>query len=142
MDDENSRELVRVDEAGALVEAPVGFEVPAIVGRAKAAGCYADFLIGQFPNPHTRRAYKRHIDRFMAWCDKQGLELPNITPHVVGIYRDRLNGSVATKKQMLAALRRFFDVLVQRHFCLVNPALDHQEPSRGPQGADDEGKTR
>ena len=136
---QRGKELVRIQETQVLPELSRDFAVPALVARANASNYCASFLIGEFPNPHTRRAYKRQIDKFLAWCDKQGLELNAITPLVVGVYRDRLNGSTSNKKQMLTALRRFFDVLVQRHYCLLNPASSTKNP-REAEG--DEGKTR
>ena len=53
----------------------------------------------------------------------RGLDLPRITPGDVGAYLQDLDRlSVPTKKLRLAALRRFFDRLVNRHACVINPA--------------------
>ncbi len=111
--------------------------VPDIVGRAKASGTYVDYFIAEFDNVHTRRAYKRHVDRFLERCESQGLELSEITPRIVGQYRDQVRGKAASKKQMLAGLRGFFDMLVERHFCLLNPARS----ARNPREHVEEGKT-
>ena len=49
-----------------------------------------------------------------------------IAPRDVGQYLDRLrkeNTGVATRRQHLAALRHFFDGLVNRHVIILNPAL-------------------
>jgi site-specific recombinase XerD len=42
---------------------------------------------------------------------------------MVGDYFDAHPGSIPSKKQHLAAIRQFFDVLVQRHVVILNPAL-------------------
>ena len=49
-------------------------------------------------------------------------------PAFVGMYRDEMSGSVAKKRQVLAALRKFFDVLVERHFVQLNPARSTDNP--------------
>src|SRR5262249_6984470 len=45
-----------------------------------------------------------------------------VSPGAVGQYLAQHAGSVPTKKQELAALRRFFDRLVTRHVVVLNPA--------------------
>src|SRR5512135_467964 len=91
---------------------------PAIV---KAAGRFAEFAWEEFfqaeiANAHTRRNYLHAVRQFLAWVEGRGLELPRITPGDVGAYLQDLDRlSVPTKKLHLAALRRFFDRLVNRH---------------------------
>jgi len=70
---------------------------------------------------HTRRAYGRIASRFLTWCDDSRLELRQITPGLAGEYLSQLAGSAPTKNQTLAALRHFFDALVQRHAVALNP---------------------
>jgi len=41
----------------------------------------------------------------------------------VGIYLDRIEVALASKKQILAGLRHFFDGMVTRHAMVLNPAL-------------------
>ena len=60
--------------------------------------------------------------RFLAWAEGQGVELAAITPGMVGQYLVGLGGSPAKRNQHLAALRGFFDRLVNRHVCILNPA--------------------
>ena len=70
------------------------------------------------------------MDRFLAWCEQRGLELPRIAPGDVGQYFDGLRKkglSVATRKQHLAAVRHFFDGMVTRHAIILNPALSVRE---------------
>ena len=97
---------------------------PAIV---KAAGRSAEFAWEEFfqaeiANAHTRKNYLHAVQKFLAWVEGRGLELPRITPGDVGAYLQDLELSVPTKKLHLAALRRFFDRLVNRHACVINPA--------------------
>ena len=80
------------------------------------------FFSGKLPNSNTRAAYNHALRRFLAWCDLQGRDLPRITPGDVGDYFRQHTGSTPTKKQHLAALRKFFNLLVERHICLLNPA--------------------
>jgi site-specific recombinase XerD len=77
------------------------------------------------------------VRRFLAWAAGQGLELPRITPGLVGQYIDQLAGSIPTRKQHLAALRGFFDILVLRHVVVLNPAAS----VRGERYSVTEGKT-
>jgi site-specific recombinase XerD len=100
-------------------------EAPAIVAHAGAAGQFAwdEFFSGLVRNPHTRKAYSHAARRFLAWCETHELELARITPGMVGRYFDKLRLSVPTKKVHLAAIRGLFDVLVQRHVIVLNPAL-------------------
>ena len=97
---------------------------PAIV---KAAGRSAEFAWEEFfqaeiANAHTRKNYLHAVRQFLAWIEGRGLELPWITPGDVGAYLQVVELSVPTKKLHLAALRRFFDRLVNRHACVINPA--------------------
>lgn len=116
--------------------------LPGIVRRAGQAAIFAaeEFFYGAIRNEHTRVAYRRAVDRFLAWCEQRGLELPGIAPKDVGQYFDGLRKkdlSVATRKQHLAALRHFFDGMVTRHAVILNPALS----VRGDRYEAIEGKT-
>lgn len=73
-------------------------------------------------NPHTQAAYLRAVKRFLAWAEEKGVELPTITPGMVGQYLVALGGSVAKRNLHLSALRGFFDRLVNRHVVILNPA--------------------
>lgn len=106
--------------------------LPDIVRRAGPAAVFAaeEFFYGAIRNDHTRTAYRRAVDRFLAWCEQRGIELPRITPGDVGQYFDGLRKkglSVATRKQHLAAVRHFFDGMVTRHAVILNPALSVRE---------------
>jgi integrase/recombinase XerD len=116
-----STELVLV-HGGELVLPGQG--IPAIVETAGAGARFAweEFFSGEIRNVHTRRAYERAVKRFLTWCEGRGLELPTIRPGQVGEYLDQLSGSAPTRKQHMAAIRRFFDRMVNRHVCMLNPA--------------------
>lgn len=98
--------------------------LPALVERAGGAARYAweEFFEGEHHNPHTQRAYLRAVRRFLAWCEREGVELNGVTPGRVSKYLSGLGGSPAKWNQNLAALRGFFDKLVLRHVVAINPA--------------------
>jgi integrase/recombinase XerD len=50
------------------------------------------------------------------------VELASMTPGMVGQYLVGLGGLPAKRNQHLAALRGFFDRVVNRHVCILNPA--------------------
>ncbi len=102
--------------------------LPDIVRRAGQAAVFAaeEFFYGAIRNEYTRTAYRRAVDRFLAWCDERGLELPRIEPGDVSQYFEGLRKkglSAATCNQHLAAVRHFFDGMVMRHAIILNPAL-------------------
>jgi integrase/recombinase XerD len=113
--------LLPVEEQGAL--APVG--IPKLVANAGPAASFAwdEFFAGQIRNSYTRKAYLYAVRRFLSWCERQSQDLGRITPGMVGRYFDQHPGSIPSKKLHLAAIRGFFDVLVQRHVIILNPAL-------------------
>jgi site-specific recombinase XerD len=98
--------------------------VPELVERAGGAARFAwdEFFYAEHHNPHTQKAYERAVRRFLAWAKGQGVELRTITPGMVGQYLTALGGSPAKRNQHLAALRGFFDRMVNRHVCGLNPA--------------------
>ena len=97
---------------------------PALVKAAghSAAFAWEEFFQGEIANAHTRRNYLLAVRKFLAWVEERGIELPRITPGDVGAYLQALEVGVPTKRVHLAALRRFFDRLVNRHVCVINPA--------------------
>ncbi len=98
--------------------------LPELVERAGEAARFAweEYFFAEHHNAHTQRAYLRAVRRFLAWAAGQGVELAAITPGMVGQYLVGLGGSSAKRNQHLAALRGFFDRLVNRHVCILNPA--------------------
>jgi site-specific recombinase XerD len=98
--------------------------LPVLVERAGPAGRFAweEFFFAEHHNPHTQAAYMRAVKRFLAWAEGQGVELPAITPGMLGQYLVGLGGSAAKRNLHLSALRGFFDRLVNRHVVILNPA--------------------
>jgi site-specific recombinase XerD len=107
-----------------LTPCPTTPEVPQQITAAGTAARFAweEFFAGHLRNRHTRIAYERSVCRFLAWLELHGIELPRVTPGMVGAYFDQHTGSIPTKKLELAALRALFDCLVNRHVVLLNPA--------------------
>lgn len=98
--------------------------LPAIIQAAgkPAETAFRDFFDGMLPNDNTRRAYNQAIGQFFTWSTARGLSLGQIKPGDVGVYLRGHAGGISTKKQHRSALKRFFDLLVERHICLINPA--------------------
>lgn len=113
--------------------------VPKIILQAGPAGRFAweEFFRGDVRNENTRRAYLDAVRRFMGWLEAQSIPLERVTPGLVGEYFDALPLGPTTKKLHLAALRRFFDRLVNRHVLILNPAAT----VKGPRQVAVEGKT-
>ena len=93
--------------------------VPAILDRA---GPGARFAADEF---------------FRAWCEAQDVELARITPGIAAGFIGGLAPATANQRLALAALRRFFDLLVTRHAVLLNPF----QSVRGPPRSTHDGKT-
>jgi site-specific recombinase XerD len=107
---------------GALPALPVGPAAAAVLQETPNAAFAADeFFRARISNEHTRRAYGRIVDRFLTWCGERKLTMRQITPGLAGEYIGQLNGSEPTRNQALAALRRFFDAMAQRHAIALNP---------------------
>lgn len=101
-----------------------GLSVPELIEREGPPAMYAwgEFLVAQIRNVHTRAAYRRSVERFLKWLRPSGLMLTEVQPAHLGNYLDSLPLSIPSKKLELAALRRFFALLVTRHVVVLNPA--------------------
>jgi site-specific recombinase XerD len=101
-----------------------GKSLPEIVVSAGAAAetAWDDFFDGKLANAYTRTAYAFAVRRFLTWAREEGRALHQITAGDVGRYLRAHPGALPTKKQHLSALRRFFNLLVERHLVLLNPA--------------------
>lgn len=118
-----TNELVTAASASAS-HVSMAVTLPPLVERAGGAARFAwdEFFFAQHHNPHTQNAYLRAVRRFLAWVEARGVDLPQITPGLLGQYLVALGGSASKRNLHLAALRGFFDGLVQRHVCVLNPA--------------------
>src|SRR5215469_4006693 len=117
-----SRELVVIPPDGTPSLLPMPATAVIVLRQTpNAAFAAEEFFKATLNNEHTRRAYGRIVGRFLTWCDDRSLELRQITPGLAGEYISQLQGSAPTRNQALAALRHFFDALVQRHAVALNP---------------------
>jgi len=117
----NNALVITSDNNAGLVQLPIGAIAVAVLQETpNAAFAAEEFFKASISNEHTRRAYGRTVDRFLTWCEERGLQLRTITPGLAGDYINGLEGSARTKNQALAALRHFFDALVQRHAVPLN----------------------
>ena len=125
-------------DSTALVRPTAGL-FPAILREAGPEACFAadEFFSARVRNVHTRRAYGRPVRKFLEWCEEHGLSLQQISPGTAARFIDGYGASVSGQKVALAALRRFFDVLVTRHAVVLNPFLS----VRGPRQDTRRGKT-
>jgi integrase/recombinase XerD len=97
---------------------------PASIAEFGEAGQFVwdEFFTATIRNKHTRAAYLHAVRNFLAWVEAKAVPLRSVTPGMVGSYLDQHSGSVPTKKLHLAALRSFFDLLVNRHIVILSPA--------------------
>ena len=117
-------ELVLVRKEQAVPATGVEETLPVLVERAGGAARFAwdEFFYAEHHNKHTQRAYQAAVRRFLARVEGEGVELASVSPGMVGQYLVALGGSPSKRNQHLAALRGFFDQLVQRHVVMLNPA--------------------
>ena len=116
-------EIVPINPPLAITPAQAS-NLPVLVEHAGPAARFAwdEFFYAEHHNPHTQKAYMAAVKRFLSWCEGQGVELPSVTPGMVGKYLVSLGGSAAKRNLHLSALRGFFDRLVNRHVVILNPA--------------------
>ena len=106
----------------------------------RASMRFLEFFAANIRNPHTRRAYYRAAEEFLAWCASAGV--PSITavqPVHVATWIEASSRKLAAPsiKQRLAALRHLFDWLVNGQVVPVNPA----HAVRGPRHVVTSGQT-
>jgi site-specific recombinase XerD len=116
--------------------------VPTLLVAAgeRASMRFLEFFAANIRNPHTRRAYYRAAEEFLAWCTSIDLSsLAAIEPvHVAAwIEAGTRELSAPSVKQRLAALRHLFDWLVTGQVMPVNPA----HTVRGPRHVVTSGQT-
>jgi site-specific recombinase XerD len=101
---------------------------------------FMEFFGANIRNPHTRRAYARAVEDFLAWCEDAGVvSIINVQPlHVAAwVELQTQHHAAPTAKQRLAAVRHLFDWLVIGQVVPVNPAAS----VRGPRHVVKSGKT-
>jgi integrase/recombinase XerD len=118
--------MQELETIGSQFSVATASELPKAVLAAGAQGKFAweEYFSGQIRNSHTRAAYLHAVKSFLAWIEPQEPNLASITPGMVGRYFDQLHSlSAPSKKLHMSGIRGFFDCLVLRHVCMLNPAL-------------------
>jgi len=102
------------DKAGAAMNQLVPISSPQLPTLVVAAGerasiRFLEFVAANIRNPHTRRAYYRAAQEFLAWCASVGVpSIVAVQPVHVAVWiegRDARAGRNPSVKQRLAALR-------------------------------------
>src|SRR5215471_20272484 len=101
--------------------------LPALVAAAgeRASVRFLEFFAANIRNPHTRRAYYRAAEEFLAWCASAGVvSIAAVQPVHVATWIEASTRQLAAPsvKQRLAAIRHLFDRLVTGQVVPVNPA--------------------
>ena len=89
------------------------------------------FGVDVIRNPHTRRAYARAADEFLAWCSAAGVPaIGAVQPVHVATWIEAGTRELAAPsvKQRLAAVRHLFDWLVTGQVVAINPAASVRGP--------------
>jgi site-specific recombinase XerD len=116
--------------------------LPALVATAgdRASIRFLEFFAANIRNPHTRRAYYRAAEEFLAWCASAGVpSIAAVQPVHVATWVEMSGRELAAPsvKQRLAALRHLFDWLVNGQVVPINPA----HTVRGPRHVVTSGQT-
>jgi site-specific recombinase XerC len=107
--------------------------LPALVAAAgaRASMRFLEFFAANIRNAHTRRAYARAADEFLAWCASAGVpSIGAVEPVHVATWIEAGTREFAAPsvKQRLAAIRHLFDWLVTGQVVPVNPAASVRGP--------------
>src|SRR5882724_3789150 len=117
--------------------APIGSPaaLPQLVAGAgeRASMRFLEFFAANVRNPHTRQAYARAADEFVAWCASAGVaSIGAVQPVHVASWIEAATREIAAPsvKQRLAAIPHLFDWLVTRQVVPINPAASLRGPRR------------
>ena len=114
-----------------LDAAPVPKPLIAAAGE-RASMRFLEFFTANIRNPHTRRAYARAADEFLAWCASVGVpSIAAVQPVHVAAWIEAGTRELAAPsiKQRLGAIRHLIDWLVTGRVVPVNPAHSVRGPS-------------
>jgi site-specific recombinase XerD len=116
-----------------LVQVSASTTLPALVAAAgeRAGMRFLEFFTANIRNPHTRRAYARAAEEFLAWCASVGVpSIGGVQPVHVATWIEAGTRELAAPsvKQRLAAIRHLFDWLVTGQVVPVNPAASVRGP--------------
>ena len=129
-----TRELIAIPSAAKTAALfPAAELVPALVAAAgeRASIRFLEFFAANIRNPHTRRAYARAADEFLAWCASAGVpSIGAVQPVHVATWIEAGTRELAAPslKQRLAAIRHLFDWLLTGQVVPVNPAASVRGP--------------
>ena len=121
-------ELIPIPSAAEIAAlCPAAELVPALVAAAgeRASMRFLEFFAANIRNEHTRRAYARAADEFLAWCASAGVpSIDAVQPVHVATWIEAGTRELAAPsvKQRLAAIRHLFDWLVNGQVVPINPA--------------------
>jgi site-specific recombinase XerD len=107
------------------------FQVPAIIADVgpEATKRFFEFFTVPIRNKNTRIAYYHAIGQFLDWCQRAGFgHLEDIEPIHVAAYIESHQGSAATIKQHMAAIRMLFSWLTEKGILAINPAREVKTP--------------
>jgi hypothetical protein len=102
--------LTAMSDSELAVVSPQSFPAPALIARAgpSTRKKFFEFFTVPIRNAHTRAAYYRAIQQFLAWSERAGYQdLEDIEPITVAAYIEILQRQAAppTVKQHMAAVR-------------------------------------
>jgi site-specific recombinase XerD len=117
--------------------------IPSIIAASgdEATQRFTEFFAAALLNANTRTAYHRAVCHFFGWLARHEISaLAEIKPAHVVSYFEVLHEStaIATVKQNHAAIRKFFDWLVDGQIVAANPAV----AVRCPKHVEKTGKTQ
>jgi site-specific recombinase XerC len=109
--------------------------LPVLVAAAgeRASMRFLEFFAAKIHNPHTRRAYYRAAEEFLAWCASAAVpSIAAVQPVHVATWIEASTRELAAPsvKQRLSALRHLFDWLVNGQVVPANPAHTVRERRR------------
>src|SRR5271168_356313 len=108
----------------AAITSPMVPELVAAAGE-RASMRFLEFFAANIRNSHTRRAYARAAEEFLAWCaDAAVPSIAAVQPVHVATWIEAGTRELAAPsvKQRLAAIRHLFDWLVTGQVVPINPA--------------------
>jgi site-specific recombinase XerD len=95
----------------------------------KQLSAFSHFLPSRSAIKNTPEAYYRAIGRFLDWCQRGGFRhLEDIEPIHVDAYIESHQGSPATVKQHMSAIRMVFSWLTEKGILAINPAREVATP--------------
>jgi hypothetical protein len=103
----------------------VPIATPSTPSASAPRNCFLEFFAANIRNAHSRPAYYRAAEEFLAWCGGAGVEsIAAVQPVNVATWIEASTRELAAPsiKQRLAALRDLFDWLVNGQVVPVNPA--------------------